>query len=148
MMYVGSRTPVLETKQHARFQNDEDVDGEQMVTSNLAFAAHMMDKTNGTRTFSKRTTLRHLAELNENDGVSMKSHNDTIVSALAILAMKKIKATPGITREQIIAEIDQRYPNQSQMRRTYDVLNILHTAEVLKIDNQKRYFYDPEVLEG
>ena len=108
-MYVGSRTPVLDSKQHARFQNEEDVDGEQMVISNLAFAAHMMDKTNGTRTFSKRTALRHLADLNENDGVSLKSHNDTIVSALAIFAMKKIKANPGITREQIIAEIDKKF---------------------------------------
>ena len=33
------------------------------------------------------------------------------------------------------------------MRRTYDVLNILNVAGVLQIQD-KRYFYDPVILEG
>ena len=36
---------------------------------------------------------------------------------------------------------------QTQMRRTYDVLNILNVAEVLQIKD-KRYFYNPVILEG
>ena len=34
------------------------------------------------------------------------------------------------------------------MRRTYDVLNILHMAEVVKVSMDKEYYYDPLVLEG
>ena len=36
------------------------------------------------------------------------------------------------------------------MRRTYDVLNILQMAEVVKVskDKNKSYYYDPFVLEG
>lgn len=33
------------------------------------------------------------------------------------------------------------------MRRTYDVLNILQMAEILKCTD-KQYYYDPFVLEG
>ena len=34
------------------------------------------------------------------------------------------------------------------MRRTYDVLNILHMAEIVLVSDGKRYEYDPLVLEG
>ena len=34
------------------------------------------------------------------------------------------------------------------MRRTYDVLNILQMAEILRMSDDKRYEYDPLVLEG
>ena len=109
VIHGGSRTPILDSKNHARLQNcDEQAEGGLQVPQTLL--AQMMDKTCGTRTFSKRTQQKHLAELNDNDGVSMKSHNDTIVSLLAFHAIKKIKASPGISRDQIISEIDQRFP--------------------------------------
>lgn len=34
------------------------------------------------------------------------------------------------------------------MRRTYDVLNILHMAEIVHVKEGKKYSYDPLVLEG
>ena len=34
------------------------------------------------------------------------------------------------------------------MRRTYDVLNILQMGSILRVSEDKRYEYDPFVLEG
>ena len=34
------------------------------------------------------------------------------------------------------------------MRRTYDVLNILEVAGVIRVSKEKRYYYNPRILEG
>lgn len=36
---------------------------------------------------------------------------------------------------------------KSKMRRTYDVLNILQVAKVFTMDADKRYTYNPEILD-
>ena len=48
------------------------------------------------------------------------------VAKMALLAKNHIKENPGISRDQIIAWMDETYnEDKTQMRRTYDVLNIL-----------------------
>ena len=64
------------------------------------------------------------------------------------MAIDQIQKAPGITREEIIDFIDSYFEGKTQMRRTYDVLNILKQAKVLKVTNDKQYYYDPYTLDG
>jgi len=108
-------------------------------------------KTQANKTESKRSKKRHLLELRELDRASYISANDSKVAELAKLCIEYIRENPGVHREKIIGEIDLRYDQtgqKTQMRRTYDVLNILQMAEILRMSDDKRYEYDPYVLEG
>jgi hypothetical protein len=78
------------------------------------------------------------------------SQNDTKVSLMAYFIIDMIKAHPGALKDHIITEIDLRFDPtgaSTVMRRTYDVLNILQMAEVVK-EHNKHYYYNPFVLEG
>ena len=74
----------------------------------------------------------------------------TKVSKMASSIKNMIKANPDVLRDEIINYIDSKFvPNMPNtvMRRTYDVLNILKEAGVV-VESNKRYRYDPYVLEG
>ena len=65
-----------------------------------------------------------------------------------------VKENPKVHKEDIIAMIDKNFLNEqkkvdkkTQMRRTYDIMNALITAEVF-IEQDKYFWYNPLVLEG
>lgn len=92
-----------------------------------------------------------MLDIKDCDKSSLMTANDSKVAELAQLCIRFIKENPGIDRDQIIKQIDHIYDPSgqiTQMRRTYDVLNILHMAEIVLVSDGKRYEYDPLVLEG
>jgi len=58
-----------------------------------------------------------------------------------------LKSNEKIKRADIIDWIDSSF-GQKKMRRTYDVLNILYVAGVIKHNNKKEHYYNPLILEG
>ena len=61
------------------------------------------------KTESKRSKKRYIQDMLEDEGGSFKTTEVAKVSKLALLIIDLIKQNPGITREQIIAMVDDHF---------------------------------------